>query len=174
MAKVKCAICGQTFDYEKVQGVKYGARRYAHLACYPDGELVPLKVKEGPPKRNQEREELLNYCKQLFKTERLSPKILSQIKRYVEEYQYSYSGILNTLKWWYEIKGNSLGEYGATLGIVPHVYDEAKEYFYAIYLAQKLNANAEMHETKREVSIDSPRVRNRIKLFNMEEGEEEK
>ena len=48
---VKCAVCGETFDRDKIQAVRHGARRYAHLRCCPNGELVttetdPEKIKE--------------------------------------------------------------------------------------------------------------------------------
>ena len=49
--KVKCAICGEIFDLNKIQGVRHGARRYAHQECYPEGELVPLP-EETPEYKN--------------------------------------------------------------------------------------------------------------------------
>ena len=39
---VKCTVCGESFDRDKIQAVKSGARRYAHYTCLPEGELVPL------------------------------------------------------------------------------------------------------------------------------------
>ena len=37
---VKCAVCGNKFDRDKVQAVKVGARRYAHYSCCKEGELI--------------------------------------------------------------------------------------------------------------------------------------
>ena len=38
MAKheVKCPKCGAIFNTNKIQAVRYGMRRYAHAACYPE------------------------------------------------------------------------------------------------------------------------------------------
>ena len=45
MAKhmVKCKICGCSFDTNTEQAVIAGPRRYAHQACMPEGELVPME-----------------------------------------------------------------------------------------------------------------------------------
>jgi hypothetical protein len=40
----------------------------------------------------------------------------------VEDYHFTYSGILNTLKYWYEIKKNDTSKSNGALGIVPYVY----------------------------------------------------
>lgn len=37
-----CPICKEKFNRDIIQSVKYGARRYAHQTCYPEGEIVPL------------------------------------------------------------------------------------------------------------------------------------
>ena len=52
MAKheVKCPICGEIFDTNKIQAVRYGMRRYAHAACDPENtnfvEMESQKVKK--------------------------------------------------------------------------------------------------------------------------------
>ena len=77
--KVKCAICGEIFDLNKIQGVRHGARRYAHQECYPEGELVPLP-EETPEYKSLKSLEA--YIIKLFKIEFVTPKMKKQIKEY--------------------------------------------------------------------------------------------
>ena len=44
----------------------------------------------------------------LYNTDHVLPRIKQQIKKYVEEYGYTYSGIMKALIYYYEIKGNKL------------------------------------------------------------------
>ena len=43
---VKCAICGEKFDRDKIECVTYGTRRYAHLKCVEGEPAVAAKIKE--------------------------------------------------------------------------------------------------------------------------------
>ena len=47
MHKVKCIICGQSFDRDKVQAVRVGARRYAHQTCDPNNTNLETFSKIG-------------------------------------------------------------------------------------------------------------------------------
>ena len=160
---VKCSVCGEKFDRDKTQAVKSGARRYAHHRCMPDGELVPLT--------NPVDDDLLaleNYVSNLFGELYNPAKIKKQIKDYKENYGYSYSGMLKTLIWWYEIKGNSKDKAQGGIGIIPFVYQDASRYYYSLYLAQIANNNTESVKINcKEITIQSPEVVKKIKkLFN--------
>ena len=65
MAKhiVKCAVCGEQFDTNSIQAVRYGARRYAHYSCYPEGELVPMVNSKS---KDFVLEELKDYIKKIY------------------------------------------------------------------------------------------------------------
>ena len=56
--KVKCAICGVTFDRDVVQAVKHNGNRFSHYTCEPDKELVPLPEKS---KEDLDLQELKDY-----------------------------------------------------------------------------------------------------------------
>ena len=90
---VKCAVCGVSFDRDKIQAVKVGARRYAHHTCKPDGELVPLALPQVDP----ELEKLIEYTKNLLGKDYNAARVKKQIKDFKDEYGYSYSGMLKSL-----------------------------------------------------------------------------
>ena len=95
---VKCTICGKQFDRDKIQAVKSGARRYAHQTCFPEGELVPL-----PNPIDEDQLKLEEYIIQLLGYNYNPARVKKQIKEYRELYDYSYTGMLKTLIWFYEI-----------------------------------------------------------------------
>lgn len=110
---VICAICGKRFDRDSVQAVKHGARRYSHYACEPNGELVPLVKKEKDP----DLVKLEDYIKQKFGNNANWAAINKQIKTYTEQNDYSFSGILKSLVWFYDIKSNSIEKSNGTIGM---------------------------------------------------------
>ena len=167
---VKCTVCGKTFDRDKVQAVKVSARRYAHYSCKPDGELVQLA--------NPVDEELLKleaYIEDLLGADYIHAKVKKQIKDFKKDYDYSYSGMLKTLIWFYDIKGNPKEKANGGIGIIPFVYKDALNYYYSLYLAQIANTqiSAESHKIEvREIEIESPEVYRRPpRMFNVGEDE---
>jgi hypothetical protein len=46
--------------------------------------------------------------------------------------------------YFYEIKGNSIDKANGGIGIVPYVYEDAKKYFYTIYMAQAQNQDKDI------------------------------
>ena len=114
----------------------------------------------------------LDYIKKLFKEDYLNAKTRKQIRDFRKEYNYTFSGMLKTLYWWYEIKGNSIDLAQGGIGIIPFVYDEALKYYYSLYVAQTVNENKVITKPKvQEIEIGSPRAfQNPPKLFNF--GEE--
>lgn len=77
----------------------------------------------------------------------------------IDHYHFSYSGILSTLKYWYEIKGNSIAKANEGLGIVPYVYSDAKKYYESIFYATQLNKDITNYENEKKIIIiSSPRV----------------
>lgn len=160
---VKCLYCEQKFDRDKVECIPIG-RRYGHLECHEQN--MAQKTQEEIDQYNLEE-----YIRKLFNIKTLNAKIKRQIEDFKEKYNYSYSGILKTLIYWYDIKKNSLEKANGGIGIVPYVYDQAREYYYRLYLAQYANQLEEIEEYKitiKEVEIASPRVRtDPPKLFNL-------
>lgn len=166
---VKCTVCGESFDRDKVQAVKSGARRYAHYTCLPEGELVPLPNMVV----DQDLVDLENYIKNLLGDDYNPARVKKQIKDYKTEYNYSYSGMLKALVWFYEVKGNSIEKANGGIGILPFVYQDAYNYYYSLYLAQLVNEEKDVNQYKtkvREIVIKSPSVAEKpVRLFDLGE-----
>ena len=116
--KVKCLYCGQIFDRDKVPFIQVSKRRYAHKEC-------SMSEDEKKLQENKDREELYDYIMKLFNISFVDPKIQKQIKKYIEENNYTYSGIKKALVYFFEIKGNSVEKANGGIGIVPYVYTQA-------------------------------------------------
>ena len=91
----------------------------------------------------------------------------------VKEYNFSYTGILKSLIYFFEIKGNSIEKSNGGIGIVPFIYTEAYKYYLDMHEAQERNRGKDASSfvgSAREVVIVSPEKQARkLKLFNMEE-----
>ena len=83
-------------------------------------------------------------------------------EKYVKENNYSYSGMLKTLKWYYEKEGHSIEKSNGTIGIIPYAYNQAMAYYYALYQAQLVNKEKNVSNfimpKERIINIESPRV----------------
>ena len=168
---VKCAICQKTFDRDKIQAVKHGARRYSHYECEPTGEKVPLI------KKDENLQKLLEYINILFKGQQNQAKVNQSIKKFHNEFGYSYSGIQKALYYFYEIKHNSIDKANGGISIVPFVYKDAYNYYYDLFMAQQRNENKKPFiERVREIIIKPPKVEKSVKLFDLDkelgDGEE--
>ena len=171
--KVKCAICGVTFDRDVVQAVKHNGNRFSHYTCEPDKELVPLPEKS---KEDLDLQELKNYINNLYGKKCNWALINKQIKDYHSNNNYTYKGMMNTLYWFYEVKHNSPADSNGGIGIIPFTYDNAKEYFHSLYLAKMKNDNKDINSyTPKEVvvTIKNPHSKKPvIKMFDMDWEEE--
>jgi hypothetical protein len=132
--------------------------RYVHKTC---AEKHPANDKE----------ELTVYLINLFKLkdDYIIPKYMKQLSQYEKEYDYSYSGMLKALKYWYDIKKNPV-DLERGVGIIPYVYKNAYDYYYAIYLSdlqnQQIKDYKEYIPKDIEVEINSPQRKiEKRKLF---------
>lgn len=152
---VKCKFCNMQFDTEKEPFVIVSARRYAHQKCYD-------KVQATKSQAEKDYEELERYIKDLFGIQVLNATITKQIKTFREDFDLSYTGILSTLKWWIEIKKEKMEDKNYGIAIVPYIYDQAKEYYYNIYIANQANEAIDLEHYKPKVeivNIPPPQVR---------------
>lgn len=164
---VTCIYCHEKFDRDKIDFVQISERRYAHKNCV--NKQQDLKNKE-----EKAYEELEKYIMNLFSKDYLTAKVRKQIKDYKQEYHYSFIGMLRSLKWWYEIKGNNLTQANDGIGIIPFIYEQAEKYYYSLLLAQLNNDNNNYNYIPivKEITIDSPKSysnKENIRLFNLEE-----
>lgn len=132
MHKVKCIYCGVIFDRDKLPFIQVSQRRYAHQEC-------SLTEEQKKSKEEQDKIDLDNYIMQLFKIDYVDARIRKQIKQYREEYNYTYSGIRKALVYFYEVKGNPIEKANGGIGIVPYVYQNAYNYYLALWQAQQKN-----------------------------------
>jgi hypothetical protein len=95
----------------------------------------------------------------LFNDTYINARIRKQINIYIEEYKFTYSGILKALIYFFEIKGNSIEKANGGIGIVPYVYKDAYNYYYDLWLANQKNENKAIKEyipVIKEVRITPP------------------
>lgn len=91
-------------------------------------------------KEQKDKEALEAYIMKLFNTQIVPPRAQKQIKQFIEENNFTYSGMLKSLKYFYEVKGGSLEKANGGVGIIPWIYDKAYNYYYAIWLAEQENS----------------------------------
>ena len=170
MAKhiVKCPKCGQDFDTNSIQAVRVSARRYGHATCYPDNtDFVPLVLKLED---DADYKRIMDYCSKIFGTTAKWASIKKEIKKFTEENQYSLSGIYKSLIYWYEVKKNPIDKANGHLGIVPFIYQDAYNYYLALFIAQQANTNKVLDKETKEVTIAPPKMRGtKQKLIEFEE-----
>lgn len=105
---VKCAFCGNQVD----EPYRQDKKNY-HKECY---------------EQKLQRDELCQYICNMFALKAPGPRIYTQIKKYIDD-GYTYVGILNALRYFYEIKKGSKEKANGGIGIVSYVYKDANNYF---------------------------------------------
>lgn len=157
MAKhiVKCIYCGQQFDREAEPTKQVSARRYAHLKCWED-HVANMSQEE------KDIEAFFDYAKKLFGEDYNYVLTKKLAERYVKENNYSYSGMLKSLKWYYEKQGNSIEKSNGSIGIIPYIYKSAYDYYFALYQAQLVNQEKDLSNftlsKEKIINIESPRA----------------
>ena len=119
---------------------------------------------------------LEEYVVRLLQLDCINARIRKQIKDMKDTYNFSYSGIQKSLEYFYEVKGNPISKANGGIGIVPYVYEDAKKYYYTMYMAQEQNRgkDARAYIIKgRTVTIEPPqRHTKKIKTFDLDLLEE--
>ncbi len=118
MHVVKCVYCDKKFDRDTEKYQVISNRRYAHLGCHEpviDTDNITAST-------------ISKYATKLLGSTAKQILISKQTKDFVAR-GLTYNGIFYTLKYWYEIKNNSIEKAKGGIGIVPYVYDEAKQYW---------------------------------------------
>lgn len=157
---VKCAFCEKQVD--KDIAVRYHEKNF-HFEC---------------AKKQEEKDILMEYVCKLFGLKRPGPTVYSQLKTFMEKNNYyTYKGVLNALKYFYEIQKNSTKKSNQGIGIVPYVYDEAAVYFENVDLKQEVIKNKLIKQLENQgiqtIKASEP-VRSRVKTLDLsiiEEGE---
>lgn len=155
---VICAYCKKPMSKKDKDCVMTSNGKYVHKACQ---ELEEHREKT-------DREKLEEYIKILFNVSYIDPRVKAQIKKYIEEYNYTYSGMQKALYYFYEIKGGDKEKANGGIGIVPYVYKDAYNYYYNLWLAQQKNKDIEINlYTPKVKEITIPRPQRKIKKRNL-------
>ena len=125
--KVKCLYCGEQFDRDIEPTKQVSTRRYAHLKCWEE-HLANMSQEE------KDIAAFYDYTRQLFGEDYNYLLTKKLAERYVKENQYTYSGMLKALKYWYEVRKNPINT-DRGVGIIPYVYKNAYDYYYALWQA---------------------------------------
>lgn len=149
--KVKCYFCNAIFDADKEEHVKVNARRYAHKSCAENQNKEILQ-------EQKDKDLFYEYVKKIYGKNYNFMLINKQAENFIKQYGYTWSGMAGTLHWFYDINHGSIEEGHGGIGIIPYVYDQAKEYFLTISKAEV--ANKEIKEVRTPVifNIQSPRA----------------
>ena len=161
---VTCQYCKQRFDRDKIDFIKISERRYAHKTCMQ--ETVIEKSKE-----EKDYDALIEYAKHLLNDKYSDARVKKQIKDFKDQYEYTFSGMLKSLIWFYEIKQNPIDKANGGIGIIPFVYNDALQYYYAIYLANSEGEKVKNYQPETKVIvIKSPIAEpKKPKLFKLED-----
>lgn len=166
---VTCIYCKQRFNRDKEPFVQISARRYAHEEC-------AKKHKVEQTQEEKDLQALEQYIMKLLDEPYVNARVKKQIKDFQKDYNFTYSGMLKSLVWFYDVKGNPKDKANGGIGIIPYVYRDAYNYYYSLFLAKSSNENKDIEEYKpviKEISIFSPRVKlKQHKLFNLDNAED--
>ena len=79
---------------------------------------------------------------------------------YIKEYQYTYSGMLKALVYFYEVKGNNKNKANGGIGIIPFIYKDAYNYYYNLWMIQQSNKDKNVFDyvpKLKEIKIPIPK-----------------
>lgn len=165
--KVVCIYCKKPLSKKDDDCIKIDEKKFAHSLCVEKEKL----------RERSDKEKLEDYIKELFNISYIEPRVKNQIKKFIEEYDYTYSGMHKALYYFYEIKNGDKSKANNGIGIIPYVYKDAYNYFYNLWLIQQKNQGIqpELCQPKiKEVTI--PRPERKVKKRSLFEflDEEEK
>lgn len=154
-AYVKCPYCEKRFNRNDVniKVKQVSTKRYAHYDCWQN-------YMDSLTQEEKDQINFYNYVKTLFKENYNYILTKKLAEKYIKENNYTYSGMLKSLKWYYEKQNHSTEDANGTIGIIPYIYNQALQYYYKLYEATMINRNLDLMELQmppRHIIIESPR-----------------
>ena len=163
---VICKYCNKPMNRKDEDCVALGNGKYAHKKC--------VEIEDS--RELTEQEKLERYIMKLFGTDYVHQRVKRQINDFIQQYNYTYSGIRKSLVYWYEVKGNSIDKANGGIGIVPYIYQDAYRYYYALWEAKQKNKDKDIESYKpEEIVIHIPAPQRNVKkrkLFTFLDEEE--
>lgn len=125
---VICKYCKKKINKTKDKDYVAVKKRYAHIAC----------VEAETKREKTDEEKFYIYIIELFKLDDdfVPPRIQKQAQDYIKKYNYTYSGMLKALKYFYEVKHNDISKANGGIGILPYCYQDAYNYYFSLWQAQ--------------------------------------
>lgn len=172
---VKCLYCGEYFDAQPadkdILWFKPRNNRYAHKQCGQEQEKYISQ-------EDKDFDDLYRYVKQEQGINFNFVQFQKIVEAWKRDYNYTYSGMLKSLQYFYEVKKNDKTKFKeGSLGIIPFCYVQAYNYYYNIYEASMRAGTGDYNrDASRIVEIEAPAAKTPpIKLFDMklEEDDEE-
>lgn len=108
---MKCYECKS--DVDKADA-KYIDKHYYHINCY--NTMI-------------DRRHFIEYVCKIYKLKAPGPVIYSQRKQFMTKYGYTDIGMINTLRYAYEVKHIKTEKAQERIGIIPLLYDEAQTFY---------------------------------------------
>ena len=129
---------------------------WCHQSIYPDQDgVIPMPQLENryvhkhcaEQRPQDDKDELTLYLIKLFdlKEDYILPKYMLQLSNFNKDYNFTYSGMLKALKYWYEIKKHPVDRTRG-IGIIPYVYKQAYDYYYALFIADQANKEKDLND----------------------------
>ena len=174
---VICGKCGKRFNRDKVPcHISLSNKaRYEHDVC-PSTEAPPIIastddiVLSSPPKVDTDKKEFADELTLLFGSD--TSRAWQQAEKYRKSLGYTYKGMAQALKYFYEIKENSIEKSNGGIGILPYIYQEAIDFYKQIEEDRKRAVASLKNYNKQVETIAIPSPSNKKKLsdeFFMEE-----
>lgn len=157
---VLCEYCHKPLSRFSDDCVLLREGHYAHKAC----ETIEQK------RELTDKEKLYKYIKEkMYNVDYVPPIIQKQIKSYIAQYNYSYSGMLKALIYGIEISKKFKVDLSyPTIGFLPYVYQDAYNYYYALWLAEQANNGKQIKPPEVEqITIKSPLPKKQVKQYFM-------
>ena len=131
---VMCRECRKRFDKTKLQEnidwVMPSKNYYYHKDCY-DLWVTKRKNKKDITEQKQDEEyirDIFDYLARDLKVSFDGEKVGSQIKNFIKQGK-NAKGILFSLIYFYDVQKGDWNNSKGGIGIVPYIYDDAREYW---------------------------------------------
>lgn len=146
-----CAYCSKP-----IESVRYRTHRskHYHNDCY-NALIQSVESAQGEMVISSDAE-LEEYLRNLFRVNELPMSIRTQLRLYIERDKLKPTIIRKVLEYFYDIKGNNPDYERPSIGIVPYVYDEAREFYRRLYAAEQDAKTARITTESRVVRISPP------------------
>lgn len=117
------------------------------------------------------RTELYNVCKMYLGDIYRYNKVKAQVDEFAEDLGLTYDDIAKVVSYWYDIRGSDPKRSGGGIGIVPHIYQEALDYWADRDNLNEIRESVTDYKKLDEESLKAPlplMVRpKKLKMFNL-------